>query len=416
MPYKCDMSNYGSVVEKAERITGEGGVDRRRADRDRHMMAAYSERRIGPTLIIVGGLHGNEPAGVEAMRRVIPELNRLKSKLRGRVYLVAGNTAALEHGVRFIDADLNRAWTRENMARLSTEELCSKSEGLELTELDGVFDSILVTARNEVYVLDLHSTSAGGKPFATIGDTLRNRHFAQYFPVRILLGIEEQLEGTMLEHLNNAGCVTLGFEGGAHGDPATIQNHAAMIWLALVNAGVIWEEDVPLLEIQEAKLGHQLSHARIVEVLHREAVAPEEEFVMNAGFNNFDPILKGQVVASNKHGEIRSPRSGLILMPLYQKLGNDGFFIGRGVSRFWLWLSEMLRRAKVQSFVEYLPGVSAEPNDPETLTINTHVARFFPLQIFHLLGFRRRKWVDDQLVVSRRRHDVDSPFLELGHG
>lgn len=410
------MSNYGSVVQEAERITGAGCVDRRRADRDRHIMAAYSERRVGPTLIITGGLHGNEPAGIEAMRRVIPELNLLKSKLRGRVYFVAGNTTALEHGVRFIDIDLNRAWTRKNMARLSTPELCSKSEGLELTELDGIFDSILVTARNEVYVLDLHSTSAGGKPFATIGDTLRNRHFAQYFPVRILLGIEEQLEGTMLEHLNNAGCVTLGFEGGAHGDPATIENHAAMIWMALVNAGVIWEEDVPVLESQKAKLGHQLGRLRIVEVLYREPVNPGDDFVMNPGFNNFDPVLKGEILASNKHGDIRSPTGGLILMPLYQKLGNDGFFIGREVSRFWLWLSEVLRRAKVQSFVEYLPGVKAEPNVPETLTINTHVARFFPLQIFHLLGFRRLKWVDDKLVVSRRRHDVDSPFLEPSHG
>ena len=106
----------------------------------------------------------------------------------------------------------------------------------------------------------------------------------------------------------------------------------------------------------------------------------------------------------------------MVLMPLYQRLGDDGFFIVRGVSRFWLWLSAFLRRLKVQEFVEYLPGVTADPHNRETLTINTHVARFFPLQVFHLLGFRRRKWVGDKLVVSRRRHDVESPFKEQSCG
>ena len=34
-----------------------------------------------------------------------------------------------------------------------------------------------------------------------------------------MLGIEEQLEGTMLEFMNNEGAVTLGFEGGQHETP-----------------------------------------------------------------------------------------------------------------------------------------------------------------------------------------------------
>ena len=394
----------------------EGHLDGRKLERDRHMIAAHTQRRIGPPLIVVGGLHGNEPAGVEAMRRVMPQLDALHSKLRGRVYCIAGNTRALNKGARFLDMDLNRAWTREDMANVGTAELCRKSEGLELTELDQLFDGILVTARNEVYVLDLHSTSATGVPFATVGDTLRNRHFAQDFPVRILLGIEEQLEGTLLEYLNNAGCVTLGFEGGTHDSEETIRNHEAMIWLALVNSGIIWEEDVPRLETFRVRLAALPHHRGLMEVRYREAVKSAQGFEMNPGFKNFDPVIKGEIVATNFDGHVRAPESGMLLMPLYQKLGEDGFFIVRSIARFWLWLSEALRRLKVHELVEYLPGVTADPNNRETLTINTHVARFFPLQVFHLLGFRRRKWVGDKLVVSRRRHDVTSPFLENSCG
>jgi predicted deacylase len=392
-------------------------VERRETPRDRHLIAGHTRRKIGPSLIVVGGLHGNEPAGVDAMRRVVPQLKELENKLRGRIYFVIGNTRAVSKGKRFVDTDLNRAWTRENMASVGTVELCRTSEGLELAELDQLFDSILVTARNEVFVLDLHSTSASGVPFSTVGDTLRNRHFAQYFPVRILLGIEEQLEGTMLEYLNNAGCVTLGFEGGSHTSDETVENHEAMIWLALVNSGVIWEEDVPGLDgFRDRLVSTTPHHAQMMEVRYREPVKPQDGFEMNPGFNNFDPVIKGDVVASNKNGNVYASESGMILMPLYQKLGEDGFFIVKSVSRFWLRLSEVLRRLNVQDLVAYLPGVTVDPNNRVTLTINTRIARLFPLQVFHLLGFRRRKWVGEMLVVSRRRHDVDSPFIEPSCG
>ncbi|MGH9882173.1 MAG: hypothetical protein ACRD6N_12115 [Pyrinomonadaceae bacterium] len=55
----------------------------------------------------------------------------------------------------------------------------------------------------------MHTTSAHGVPFATVGDTLRNRKFALNFPTTIVLGLEEQIEGTMLEYVNNLRAVTM---------------------------------------------------------------------------------------------------------------------------------------------------------------------------------------------------------------
>jgi len=51
---------------------------------------------------------------------------------------------------------------------------------------------------------------------------------------------------------------------------------------------------------------------------------------MNPGFANFDPIRRGRVLAGKASGPVAAPFSGVLLMPLYQKLGEDGFFIGRG--------------------------------------------------------------------------------------
>jgi succinylglutamate desuccinylase len=130
---------------------------------------------------------------------------------------------------------------------------------------------------------------------------------------------------------------------------------------------------------------------------------------MHAGYKNFDPVRRSEILADDVTGEVRSPEAGLILMPLYQKLGEDGFFIGREVAPFWLWLSGILRQLKVQGLMPLLPGVRRTA-DPDTLEINTRVARFFPLQVFHLLGFRRLRWSADRLLVSRRKYDTTSPF------
>jgi len=381
---------------------------------DDHLMGSFVGNASGPTLIVMGGLHGNEPGGTVALSQVSKELAALEKDLNGRVYFLRGNTRALSRRVRFIDTDLNRSWTPHNMSNVGSERLLDTSEGVELTELDRILDGILITAMDEVFVIDLHSTSATGMPFATVGDTLRNRKFAQLFPVTILLGIEEELRGTMLEYLNNAGAVTLGFEGGQHNSNVTVDNHTSLIWLALVNAGILSHDDVPDYGLHCWRLAAGKQGPSIVEVRYREVLADHDGFEMNPGFHNFDPITRGQVLAKNIYGNIRATESGMILMPLYQRLGNDGFFIGREISRFWLWLSGMLRWIGVQKMIHILPGVKRDPDDHGTLIVDTNVARLFPLQVFHLLGFRRRRWIKNKLVVSRRRHDTDAPFKWKG--
>ena len=377
-----------------------------------HTIAAFVGDEWGPTLIVVGSIHGNEPSGSRALRNVALIMQRLQIELHGRVFFVEGNVRALRARSRFIDSDLNRHWTDCNIAVAASKHKLDRAEDLELRELLAVFEDILASARNEVFVLDLHSTSANGLPFATVGDTLRNRHFAQKFPVTMLLGIEEQLKGTLLEYLNNKGAVTLGFEGGQHDSAEAVANHEALVWLAIANAGIAPAEDVPDLETLNRELGNASGRPRIVEVRHREAISDNEGFVMNAGFNNFDEIRKGQKLARNRRGNIKAVESGVILMPLYQSKGEDGFFIGREVAPFWIRLSEMLRKLRLADWMFILPGVKRHPTDRESLIVNTTVARFFPLQIFHLLGFRRRVWEQDCLIVSRRKFDTASPFVK----
>jgi hypothetical protein len=53
---------------------------------------------------------------------------------------------------------------------------------------------------------------------------------------------------------------------------------------------------------------------------------PADEFAMAPGFANIQPV-----VARDRSGEIRADEDCLLVMPLYQGKGDDGFFLGREV-------------------------------------------------------------------------------------
>jgi succinylglutamate desuccinylase len=378
-----------------------------------HMIAAVRGSLPGPTLLILGGIHGNEPAGVLAAERVLPRLQERRGELRGEVVMLRGNSRALQRNVRYISADLNRLW-RADSAWIVESRNClpfEASERVEQHELLAVLKEVISRARGEVYFVDLHTTSAQGKPFATVGDTLRNRRFALQFPVTIVLRLEEQIEGTLLEYINNLGAVTMGFEAGQHEETTSVDHHEAVIWNATVATGNFRRQDVNELDHFQSVLNHAGGGRRVVEVRHRRAISAADDFQMKPGFRNFQPVRRGQVLARDRMGEIRARETGLILLPLYQKLGDDGFFLGRDVKRFWLYLSALLRKLKVGHYIHLLPGVRRDPLDENVLIINTRIAQILPLQVLHLLGFRSRRWIDKYLVVSRRSYDLAGPAM-----
>lgn len=369
-----------------------------------------------PTLIVIGGLHGNEPSGVLAAASVLETLSKHDVGFRGRLVALAGNLQALAARERFMQSDLNRHWTESKIRRLraagDTDTLAG--EDRELVELLHELEAAIASSQGEVFFVDLHTSSAHGPPFVTVGDTLRNRRFAFYLALPTVLGLEEQIDGALLEYLNNRGVITMAVEGGSHLAESSVENHTAALWMALASAGMVDPKKVPDWDVLVARLND--AHRGIppvIEVRYRHGIRPDEHFEMVPGFTNFDRIRKKQVLAKNRSGEIIAREDGRILLPLYQGKGNDGFFVARAVRPFWLHLSTWLRRLGAASFVRRLPGVRVHPTRPDTLVVNTRIAKFFPLEIFHLLGFRKLRWSGAHLMVSKRRFDIGGPIKDL---
>ncbi|MCZ6900877.1 MAG: succinylglutamate desuccinylase/aspartoacylase family protein [Bacteroidetes bacterium] len=68
----------------------------------------------GPLVLAIGGMHGNEPSGVEALNQVIKYLKDQNAPFRGDFVAFSGNIEALRSGQRFIHRDLNRIWILDN--------------------------------------------------------------------------------------------------------------------------------------------------------------------------------------------------------------------------------------------------------------------------------------------------------------
>ena len=366
----------------------------------------------GPTMILTVGIHGNEPAGVEAGKRVLARLEEQRIPLKGQLAVLAGNLQALRRRQRFIHRDLNRQWTPDVVESLMNggarpEEIAEHREQIELLDL---IRRITASSTGTTYFMDHHTSSAEGAPFVTVGDTLRNRNFALNFPLPLILGLEEQVDGALLEFLNNFGVVTMGVEGGQHDSADSIDRHEAVMWFALITAGLIEAASVHDLEQhRQVLLAASRDIPRIVEVRHRHAIRPDDGFRMEPGYTNFQPVGKGRTVARDIHGPVITPESGLILLPLYQGQGDDGFFVARRVRRNWLRVSAVLRRLRLGALIRFLPGVRRHRSETDALIVDTRVARYYPLEIFHLFGFRKLRREGPRLIVSRRRFDLAPP-------
>lgn len=355
-------------------------------------------------------MHGNEPSGVEALQAFLPQLEALKGELRGEFVALAGNLRALAEKKRFIDADLNRMWKlRKDMSGLAPVPDVYERE--EMDALQALVDEIKDERRGPLVFLDLHTTSAESPPFILCGDTLRNRDFISGMPIPKILGLDERLNGPFLSYLNVMGHVTVCFEAGQHESPESYHNHLALLWVLLAKAGSLPKEKIPQLKASRKRLLEQSGKKlqAFFEVVHRYGVLETEDFSMQPGYRNFQRIKEGEHLADTQYGNVKAIVDGMIFMPLYQKQGDDGFFIIRKIPRRRVRRSVWMRRVRFQRFLPYFPGIRQHPTRKGMLLVNPKYYRVLGPSLLHVLGFRRMKREGNRLLFIKRPYDLHGP-------
>lgn len=377
-------------------------------------IAAIRGDEKGPNIVFIGGMHGNEPTGVLALYRVMSQLEKLRPLLSGNVYALTGNLTALERGERFIVNDLNRIWQADMVEKARKrdyhpDEIINEVE--EQIELWSYIDRLLSESNEKFFFVDLHTTSVKSEPFIFMSDTLMNRKFIKNTPVPVVIGIEEHLNEPLLSYVNELGYPSLAFEGGQHVDPESVRNHEAMIWLSLVHGGLMKKMEVPGYK----KHYHQLFHAtegnkKVYEIRMRQGLHPGDDFKMIPGFENFQKVKKGELLANLNGHLIKANENAQIFMPLYQDQGDDGFFIIRKIARFWLAVSYVFRRLRLYKLLVILPGVRPFMGSDHVMVVNRKVAKWYSMEILHLMGYRRKKKQGFLTLFIRRKYDHSGPW------
>ncbi|MDC0231059.1 succinylglutamate desuccinylase/aspartoacylase family protein [Aureispira] len=294
----------------------------------------------GPLLIIFSQIHGNEPAGNKAVNELFSAIDTEYIKnpdfeFCGRIIALHGNMKAIENEVRFIDKDLNRSWLPQEIERIINCDDLNKldSEDIEIKEnLEIINHYIKIYAPPRVVVLDLHTTTAHGGIFTIPAPNEEARRIGLAMKAPVLHGFLEGLNGTTLHYFCDDNfeveMTSVCFEAGQHQSSDSFKHAVSAIINCFKSIGGFYERDI---ESKHDELLIERSKGLPLEanLIYVHPVKPEDDFKMTSTkiYNNFDLVHNGEVLATDINGEVKAPYSGLILMPLYQEQGEDGFFI-----------------------------------------------------------------------------------------
>lgn len=96
---------------------------------------------------VVGGIHGDEPCGKNAIEKFLTEDWDIKKPVK----FIIANEKALAEGTRYIDWDLNRSFPGDERSHIHEERLAAE----------------IMEEVQDTKVLDIHSTKSFDQPFST---------------------------------------------------------------------------------------------------------------------------------------------------------------------------------------------------------------------------------------------------------
>ena len=284
----------------------------------------------GPSLVVLGAVHGNEVCGAHAIVRAIDDLTHGRLRLlRGRLTLVpVANPLAFAQATREGQRNLNRRFLPQPDPQDYEDRITHQLAPL--------------LAQHEV-LLDLHSFHTPGDPFAMVGP--RNNsgarepfaRAAEEMALARALGAQQVVEGWLEvydraaglrgelpddegigtnEYLRSQGGYAVTIECGQHEDPEAIDAATRAIHGALAH-----------LELAHVPAPPRFAGpaARLKDVVLRESPADR----LAQDWHSFDAVQAGDVIAHRADGTpVAAPYDGCVLFPHPEaEVGQELFYL-----------------------------------------------------------------------------------------
>lgn len=311
------------------------------------IIGRYEGKEKGTLLICIGSIHGNEPAGTKALELMfkmleVEPITNPDFIFKGRLLGLRGNLRAILAGKRYLEKDLNRQWTVENVHRIMQADINTLlAEDLEIREILTLIRAEIANYQpKKIVVLDLHTTTAFGGIFTVVTEDPESLRIGIELHAPVIKGLLKGVRGTTLHYFKeeNMGVPTVAvcFESGQHNEQLSVNRAIAAITNCMRTIGCVKAEHI---ENQHDKLLIEFSKGlpKIARLLMTHPIRENDGFVMRPGYKNFQAVKKGESVAADKNGVIRILKDGHLLMPLYQKQGNDGFFLIESMDEEYGW-------------------------------------------------------------------------------
>ena len=274
------------------------------------------ERKPGSRLLVFGAVHGNEPCGPAAIRRLIANIeNGTLSLKRGSVRFVPiANPDAYREKKRLLEKNLNRVF-RKTANPASYEERLAN-------ELTALMD------RNSDVFLDVHSSSAPGPVNVFIDyPTPENKALASALGADYVLldwpkvyennpyGFESYCTSRYAHEIGIPGVL---IECGQHDDPKTVDVAETVILRAMAHAGLI---DFPAERFAPPRA---IRMQTLEKKLHTGDRFEKE-------WRHLEEIPAGTRVATRESGEaLVAENDSVMILPKHgAKAGEEWFYLGR---------------------------------------------------------------------------------------
>ncbi|MGI9545575.1 MAG: hypothetical protein ACR2MX_20095, partial [Cyclobacteriaceae bacterium] len=272
----------------------------------KRILGAIENDHSDTLIILIGGVHGNEAAGVKAILEIFHQINIHRIQVNATLVGIAGNLQALAKNARYIDYDLNRCWENGRLNYLP-ESHHTKAEDVELQALWQAIEKYNTDSYKTKVLVDLHATSADTGNFIVIPEDEAHNPVVKSLKQPVVIDLDKYLKGTLLKFMHDRGFLSFAFEGGMIGSPEAVQLHVAGIWELLNAAGVVESSPDSLLGYKEILDSFSDGLPSHIKVLYHHWIEDEDHFEMLPGYNNFQPVNEGEVLAYDKRGEVTAP-------------------------------------------------------------------------------------------------------------
>ncbi len=267
----------------------------------------------GPTAVILGGVHGDESAGVELIER-----RHSLPIQRGRVIAILGNPAAVKTGQHWKDTNLNRAFRQ-----WTDEEMKAKDLPYELVRARDIGDVILeARAKDPTFGLDDHMYSTEGSPTMAIAEEPGLALARQIGADILSYGWKDIEPGSTDAFFAEQGRPGVAYELGH------LKDHDGSVILGhKVNRRFL-----SAIGVNDRRYNPLVAKPRVIQAVAGH-VKKTDDFVFEPGIQPFDFVEPGQLIAVDGGEEVRAGKDGAVIMLPNTKYGkgSDAFVLGREV-------------------------------------------------------------------------------------